>query len=366
MRFRRKLVWSLILALFVVLAFGTAALGYALMRPLAHDQPVRILVPEGSSFSSVLLRLEGRDLLGEGRAVTLRRLAARVYARTGSVSERMQVGEYRLEPGASLLDFMNKLENGDVIVRRITLVEGWNIRQLREALASAEGLDNRTAELDNQALMQQLGKPDHHPEGWFAPDTYAYVHGDTDLELLARALEHQEQILERAWADRAEDLPLDSAYEALILASIVEKETAVADEREEIAGVFVNRLREGMRLQTDPTVIYGLGETYKGNIRRHHLNTDTPYNTYRRAGLPPTPIAMPGAESIRAAVNPADTGARYFVARGDGTHVFSRTFEQHNEAVREYQLRRRKDYRSTPEAEAESETESEDQDNDTP
>ncbi len=202
--------------------------------------------------------------------------------------------------------------------------------------------------MDNQALMKELGKPDHHPEGWFAPDTYAYVRGDTDLELLDRALADQEQILEQAWEERAEGLPLDSPYEALILASIVEKETAVPDEREEIAGVFVNRLNQGMRLQTDPTVIYGIGDDYEGNIRRHHLQQDTPYNTYRRAGLPPTPIAMPGEASIRAALNPADTEALYFVARGDGTHVFSRTLEEHQQAVREYQLRRRKDYRSTP------------------
>lgn len=348
MKFRRKLGWTLVLAVFVTLVFGTATLGYALMQPLAHTETERIVVPEGSSFTNVLLRLEGQGMLGEGIRARTRRLAARVYARISPVADRMQVGEYRLEPGLSLLDFMDKLERGDVIVRRVTLVEGWNIRDLRRALKNAEGLVHRIDDMDNQALMKELGKPDHHPEGWFAPDTYAYVRGDTDLELLDRALADQEQILEQAWEERAEGLPLDSPYEALILASIVEKETAVPDEREEIAGVFVNRLNQGMRLQTDPTVIYGIGDDYDGNIRRHHLQQDTPYNTYRRAGLPPTPIAMPGEASIRAALNPADTEALYFVARGDGTHVFSRTLEQHQQAVREYQLRRRKDYRSTP------------------
>ena len=348
MTFRRKLGWTLVLTVFVVLVFGTATLGYALLQPMAHDEPERIVVPEGSSFTNVLLRLEGKGMLGEGIRARTRRLAARVYARISPVADRMQVGEYRLDPGLSLLDFMDKLERGDVIMRRVTLVEGWNIRDIRRALKNAEGLVHRIDELDNQALMKKLGKPDQHPEGWFAPDTYAYVRGDTDLELLARALEHQQRILSQAWKNRAEELPLDSAYEALILASIVEKETAVPDEREEIAGVFVNRLNQGMRLQTDPTVIYGLGDDYQGNIRSHHLQQDTPYNTYRRAGLPPTPIAMPGEASIRAAVNPADTEALYFVARGDGTHVFSQTLEEHQQAVREYQLRRRKDYRSTP------------------
>ncbi len=348
MRFRRKLGWSLVLTVFVVLVFGSATLGYALMQPMAHTQPERMVVPEGSSFTNVLLRLEGKGMLGAGLRARARRLAARVYARISPVADRIHVGEYRLKPGDSLLDFMDKLERGDVIVHRVTLVEGWNIREVRRALKTAEGLEHRLQELDNQALMKELDRPDQHPEGWFAPDTYAYVRGDTDLDLLARALADQEEILAKAWGNRAEGLPLDTPYEALILASIVEKETAVPDERKEIAGVFVNRLNQGMRLQTDPTVIYGLGENYQGNIRSHHLQQDTPYNTYRRAGLPPTPIAMPGNASIRAAVNPAETEALYFVARGDGTHVFSRTLEEHQQAVREYQLRRRKDYRSTP------------------
>lgn len=348
MKLRRRLGWILVLGVFVTGVFVTAALGYALMQPMAHTETERIVVPEASSFTHVLLRLEGRGMLGEGIQARTRRLAARVYARISPVADNMQVGEYRLQPRLSLLDFMDKLERGDVIRREVTLVEGWNIRDLRRALSKAEGVAHRIGKLDNQALMQELGKPDHHPEGWFAPDTYAYVRGDTDLELLARALEHQEEILARAWKSRAEGLPLDTPYEALILASIVEKETAVPDERAEIAGVFVNRLNQGMRLQTDPTVIYGLGEDYQGNIRHRHLQLDTPYNTYRRAGLPPTPIAMPGEASIRAAVNPADTEALYFVARGDGTHAFSPSFEAHQKAVREYQLRRREDYRSTP------------------
>lgn len=351
MTLRGKPVWILVLAVFVTAVFGSATLGYALIQPMAYTQTERIVVPEASSFTHVLLRLEGRGLLGEGIRGRTRRLAAQVYARISPVADRMQVGEYRLEPGLSLLDFMDKLERGDVVTREVTLVEGWTIGDLRRALKNADKLEHRITDLDNQALMQELGKPDHHPEGWFAPETYAYVRGDTDLDLLARALERQERILARAWKKRADGLPLEKPYEALILASIVEKETAVPDERAKIAGVFVNRLNQGMRLQTDPTVIYGLGEDYEGNLRQSHLQRDTPYNTYRRAGLPPTPIAMPGEASIRAAVNPADTDALYFVARGDGTHVFSSSLEAHQKAVREYQLRRRENYRSTPEPE---------------
>lgn len=329
---------------------GLAWTGHLLQRPLLLDKPYVLQVPKGSSFNGVLFQLQEDGLLGEAGESRQRRLAARLFALVSPVDERMHVGEYRLTPGASLEQFLDKLERGEVMQRSLTLVEGWNIRELRHHLNQAEGLEHRTAGLTNGELMAMLDRPGRHPEGWFAPDTYFYVRGDTDLDLLRRALRQQEQLLEDAWQSRAGELPYEEPYDALIMASIVEKETAVPEERDEIAGVFVRRLEKGMRLQTDPTVIYGMGESYTGNITRADLQRDTPYNTYRNAGLPPTPIAMPGAAAIRAALNPAETEALYFVARGDGTHYFSATHEEHIEAVRRYQLRRRDDYRSTPES----------------
>jgi UPF0755 protein len=331
-------------------AFLVAWGGYLMQRPLQIDGEHLVHVPSGSSFSGVLYRLQGQGLLGEGAEADQRRLAARVYALVSPVEDRIHVGEYRLEEGDSLLTLLRRMEAGEVLQRDFTIVEGWNIRELRARLADAPGLESLTAGMTQAQLMTELERPERHPEGWFAPDTYFYVRGDTDLSLLHRAMLRQESILESAWADRDEDLPYDGPYEALVMASIVEKETAVPAERGEIAGVFVNRLRLNMRLQTDPTVIYGLGEAYDGNITRADLKRETPYNTYRIAGLPPTPIAMPGAEAIRASLSPQETEALYFVARGDGTHKFSRTLEEHEQAVRDYQLRRRSDYRSTPES----------------
>lgn len=208
------------------------------------------------------------------------------------------------------------MDRGEVIQRSLTLVEGWNFRELRVRLAAQDTLTHTLDSLTDDQIMEKLGRPGQHPEGWFAPETYFYTRGTSDLTLLRRALERQEALLEEAWSQRDDDLPIDSPYEALILASIIEKETGVPDERPEIAGVFTNRLRKGMRLQTDPTVIYGMGEAYDGNIRRSDLRRPTPYNTYTISGLPPTPIAMPGQEAILAAVQPAQTESLYFVARG--------------------------------------------------
>ncbi|MNZ91396.1 putative aminodeoxychorismate lyase [compost metagenome] len=232
----------------------------------------------------------------------------------------------------------------------LTLVEGWSFRQLRAALAGQERLEQTLAGLDDATLMQRLGLDGQHPEGRFFPDTYRYVRGMRDIDLLRQAHERLESVLDEEWRQRAEDLPYREPYQALIMASLVEKETGAAEERDEIAGVFVRRLRAGMLLQTDPTVIYGLGERYAGNLTRAHLREPTPYNTYVHAGLPPTPIAMVGREAIHAALHPAAGDSLYFVARGDGTHVFSRSLDEHNRAVREFQLKRREDYRSSPAA----------------
>lgn len=324
-------------------------LGGHLHRPLVLSQDRHLEVEPGDGLSVILADMAGEGLLGSADEARWRRLSARFYDLFTGVSQRIHVGEYQLGPGDTLLTVLARLEQGEVIQRTFTLVEGWNIRELRAALAELPGLAHETRDWDDGRLMQALGQPDWHPEGWFAPDTYFYVKGDADLTVLRRAFERQQALLEDVWEQRQPGLPLDSAYEALILASIVEKETGVPDERGEIAGVFVSRLRKGMRLQTDPTVIYGMGADYQGNIRRRDLRTPTPYNTYVIKGLPPTPIAMPGADALLAAVQPEDTEALFFVARGDGSHQFSATLEEHEAAVRRYQLKRRDDYRSAPE-----------------
>ena len=232
------------------------------------------------------------------------------------------------------------LVRGEESLRSLTLVEGWTFRQLRGALAKAPDLRQDTAELSDADIMERLGRMGQHPEGRFFPDTYSYAKGSSDLKLLALALRTMDRHLQAAWENRAPDSPLRTPQEALILASIIEKETGIHADRALIAGVFNNRLRLGMMLQTDPTVIYGMGELFDGNLRKKDLQTDTPWNTYTRAGLPPTPIAMPGRESLLAAVAPASTKALYFVARGDGSSAFSNSLDEHNRAVNQYQRKR--------------------------
>ena len=235
---------------------------------------------------------------------------------------------------------------GKVLQHRVTIIEGWNIRQLRAALKRADPLLHTTDDLDDAALMQRLGFGGQHPEGRFLPETHIYQRGDSDVDVLKRAHAAMEKALDEAWQSRAPDLPINTPYELLTLASIIEKETALASERPQIAGVFMRRLQIGMRLQTDPTVIYGIGAAYDGNIRRRDLTTDTPYNTYTRAGLTPTPIAMPSRDALMAAAQPAAGDALYFVAVGDGSgaHVFSSSLDQHNAAVARYlqQLRQQR------------------------
>ncbi len=235
---------------------------------------------------------------------------------------------------------LDRIVAGRVIQYPLTIVEGWTFRQLRQALAAHPQLTQTLAGLSDAEIMARLGRPGAHPEGWFLPDTYHFPKGFTDEAFLRRALTAMEQRLTQVWERRAPDTPLNDPYQALVLASIIEKETGVAAERAEIAGVFARRLRLGMRLQTDPTVIYGLGEAFDGNLRRRDLEADTPYNTYTRPGLPPTPIALPGLAALEAAAQPAAGDALYFVADGQGGHVFSRTLEEHHRAVRRYQQRK--------------------------
>ena len=347
MRSIKRLALLALLALVATAAGGAWLAGY-LHRPLVIDDAMLLDVPRGTTLSGLLGRMERDGMLGEPRQAALGKASVRLYDLFSGVSQQIHVGEYRMLPGDTLMTVLEKLETGAVLQRTFTLVEGWNFRELRAAMADLQGLEQTIVDLNDAAIMKRLGAPGVHPEGQFAPDTYFFTRGDTDLALLARAFERQKALLERAWANRAEGLPYETPYEALIMASIVEKETGVPHERGEIAGVFVSRLKRGMRLQTDPTVIYGMGESYDGNIRRADLRRETPYNTYVIRGLPPTPIAMPGEEAIIAALNPEDTEALFFVARGDGSHKFSRTLEEHEQAVREYQLRRREDYRSSP------------------
>lgn len=249
----------------------------------------------------------------------------------------IKAGNYEIARGTSPYVLLEMLVRGEEALRAVTLVEGWNFRQLRAALARAEQLKGDTAGLSDAEIMARLDRAGVPAEGRFFPDTYTYAKGSSDLAVLRRALHAMDRRLEAAWALRAPDTPLKSPEQALILASIVEKETGRAEDRAQIAGVFTNRLRAGMLLQTDPTVIYGLGEKFDGNLRRRDLQTDTPYNTYTRAGLPPTPIAMPGRAALLAAVQPANTRALYFVARGDGSSHFSSTLDEHNRAVNKYQ-----------------------------
>ncbi len=253
---------------------------------------------------------------------------------------RIKAGEFQLRRGTNAEGLLEQLSRGQVVQHRLALIEGETFKEMMRRVAANEVLEHTLADSSAASVMAALGHPEEHPEGRFLPETYAFPRGTTDVEFLRRSYEQMQAFLQQAWPARAADLPLRTPYEALILASIVEKETAVAAERAQIAGVFVRRLQKGMKLQTDPTVIYGLGERYDGDIRFRDLRDDTPYNTYTRFGLPPTPIAMPGREAILAVLHPGSGNSLYFVSRGDGSHHFSTTLAEHNRAVDQYQRKR--------------------------
>lgn len=340
----RKLLLLLVaglVALVLALALAGWSLRSALNQPLKLEGERLIEVVPGDTPGGLLNRLEGEGVLDGA-------FWLRLYWRFNLPGQALHSGEYRLTPQQSARDLLELWRRGEVVQYSLTLVEGWSFRQVRAALGRQEKLEQRLADLDDKALMDRLGLAGVSPEGRFFPDTYRYVRGMSDLDLLKQASARLNQVLDEEWAKRADGLPYRKPYDALIMASMVEKETGVAEERGQIAGVFVRRLRSGMRLQTDPTVIFGLGERYNGNLTRAHLQQPTPYNTYVIDGMPPTPIALAGREAIHAALNPVAGKSLYFVARGDGSHVFSETLEQHNRAVREYQLKRRADYRSSP------------------
>jgi UPF0755 protein len=324
-----------ILVLLLSLGVGWAWMIYKDFRttPLAIAQGSVIYeVDKGASLASIARDLEGAGMIADARFLAW-------YGRYTGQANRIRAGEYRLTDDLVPDTLLALLVSGKSISHSLTLVEGWNIRQVRAAVAAHDALEHTLSGVDDAEMMRRLGLDGEHPEGRFFPDTYQFPRGTTDLEFLRRALQTMDQELAAAWEGRDPDTPLRTAYEALILASIVEKETGQPDERPAIAGVFSRRLRKGMKLQTDPTVIYGMGERFDGNIRRKDLREDTPYNTYVHRGLPPTPICLPGREALRAAVNPEPGKALYFVARGDGSHVFSATLKEHNAAVRKYQLK---------------------------
>lgn len=290
-------------------------------------------VAPGTSLRGLARELEEREILDKPAYFVW-------LGRIEESASRIRAGEYQIPTRTTPATLLEMLVSGNVIQHELTVVEGWTFRQLRDAIARHEALKQTLTDLSDAEIMTQLGKSELHPEGQFAPDTYRFPRGTTDLEFLRRAHDVLERWLQREWDDKDKDLPYDDPYEALIMASIIEKETGLASERGRIAGVFVRRMKKNMRLQTDPTVIYGMGEQYDGNIRRADLTRDTPYNTYTRNGLPPTPIALPGLAAIRAALHPEDGSALYFVAKGDGSHHFSDSMEEHQAAVRRYQLKR--------------------------
>ena len=313
----------------------------ALQQPLNITQEELLDVPNGTTPTGTLKRLEADGLIKDA-------FWLRVYWRFNLAGQPLHSGEYRMVPGMTMEGLIGVWKRGEVVQYSVTLVEGWNFRQVRAALAKDEKLQQTLANLSDSEVMDRLGHSGVFPEGRFFPDTYRFVRGTSDVDLLKKAYDRLEDVLAKEWAQRAADVPYTQPYQALIMASLVEKETGVPQERGQIAGVFVRRMRLGMLLQTDPTVIYGLGERYTGKLTRAHLKEENPYNTYLIPGLPPTPIAMVGREAIHAALNPAPGNSLYFVARGDGSHVFSDDLESHNNAVREFQLKRRADYRSSP------------------
>lgn len=351
-RERYQRLASRLLGLFIIA--GSLLAGWVMMeyrsfveKPLVlPEETLHYTIPRGAS-----LRWIAQDLAQRG--IVEPPLYFLWYARW-SGKGHIRAGEYELTHGMTVSQMLDIFTSGKVVQHSFTLVEGWTFRQVLDALHRHEALEPRLLGLSDDEIMARIGHPGEHPEGRFFPDTYYFPRGATDISVLQRAYDRMQRHLEEEWEKRAQELPLTSPYEALILASIVEKETGVAEERAEIAGVFIRRLRLGMRLQTDPTVIYGLGPSFDGNLRRRDLVRDTPYNTYVRSGLPPTPIAMPGLASLRAALHPADGTALYFVSRGDGTHYFSSTLSEHLEAVSRYQLRKKAGRNAQPARQTES------------
>lgn len=319
--------------LFVLLVLGAAGFGavlYWAAQPRTFPgAPVEITIAPHTPLRGIATALADSPLKTPWPLIEV---LARLEGRTA----KLQAGTYAFASGLSPDQILDKIERGDVIPIELVIPEGWTFRQMRAALAADPDLKPTLAHASDAEVMQAIGAPDQPPEGLFAPDTYKFARGTPDVDVLRRAYREQERRVAQIWETRAPDLPLQNPYQALILASLVEKETGRDDERPLVAAVFLNRLKRGMMLQTDPAVIYGLGAQYDGHLHRRDLLTDTAYNTYTRTGLPPTPIALPGRAALEAAVNPAKSDALYFVARGDGSSQFSEALDAHNKAVDRY------------------------------
>jgi UPF0755 protein len=295
------------------------------------DEGLRYEVKPGATLTRIAHDLQSRGVIDTASYLVW-------LGKFEGTADTIKAGEYRFDNGITPKRLLEQIVNGETLQYAITIVEGWNFRQLMDAVHSNEYLLHTLSDYSDMEIMEQIGHPGEHPEGRFLPDTYYFPRMTTDVAFLQRAYNAMQALLEASWPDRSIDIEVETPYEALILASIVEKETALPSERKQIAGVFNRRLQKRMRLQTDPTVIYGLGLSFDGNIRRRDLRKNTPYNTYLHKGLPPTPIAMPGRDAILAALNPEPGDALYFVSRGDGSHKFSSTLDEHNSAVVEFQL----------------------------
>lgn len=329
------MIRSLKFAFFAAVACLVAAAGYAawyVTTPLAvRNLPAEFEIPAGTGFRAAAQRLAEAGV-GAGR------VQFEVLARALGRAQDIKAGSYEIAAPLTPLELLDKLTRGDVMQAELTVIEGWTFRQMRAALDANPSLRHHTLGLPDAEILAKVGASETHPEGLFFPDTYLFSKGSSDFAILRRAHSALRRHLAHEWEGRDPAVPYKAPYEALVMASIIEKETGRASERDLIGGVLVNRLRADMMLQVDPTVIYGLGDRFDGNLKKIHLLTDGPYNTYTRPGLPPTPIALTGLASLRAALHPLKTDLMYYVARRDGTSAFSRTLEEHNRAVRKYQL----------------------------
>lgn len=327
MRLVSRTLWFMLFCLCLLAAW----MFYFANTPMSLSSDIKEFSIKPGSVRSVSQQLTKQGVLSHPWSFEL---LVRGLGQAGSI----KAGVYQIKQGATPYALVEMMSNGDSTQSSITFIEGWTFAQMRAALNTNESIRHMTMAYTDQQLLHEIGIDDDMPEGLFFPDTYFFVRDSSDKDILKRSYETMKIRMQNAWENRAPDLPYKNAYQALIMASIVEKETGRSSERPMIAGVFINRLHIGMRLQTDPTVIYGLGSNFDGNLRKKDLLRDTPYNTYTRSGLPPTPIAMPGLAAIQAALHPADTKALYFVGKGNGSHVFSATLEEHNRAVAKYQL----------------------------
>jgi UPF0755 protein len=329
-----RLINRLVLVLILLILIFAGWVLYFATSPIALDEEVaEVDLRSGSSLRSISQQLVKQGVLSHAWSFEL-------LVRSMGMAGQIKAGNYLIERGTTPYGLFETITIGKTTQAGITFIEGWTFQQMRTAMMANDAIKHMTIAYTDQQILENIGATEPHAEGLFFPDTYFFSRGMSDQEILKRAYLAMQSRLNDAWEKRETGLPYKTPYEALIMASIIEKETGKADERKMIAGVFVNRLRIGMRLQTDPTVIYGMGEEFKGNIRKKDLMTDTAYNTYTRSGLPPTPIAMPGLDSIEAALHPAKTKALYFVGKGDGSHAFSSSLAEHNRAVVKYQIRR--------------------------